>query len=239
MTTMITPSLWETRMIADLADQWDVHVLVDADRRHRLGLVGHGKTDFGLKVAYSLGQRLQRIADVLGLAELDFTFDLERDTVIRDDLVHFKRALREKRFGKIVVVDESEWFVHDNFLMYYEVRSTQPLLDSNRKEGGIYVWIDPNVYDVFGKLRNERGMWLARQNARGDVTLCVRDGTVDERRNVWGRAEVHWRGVPPLPRPLWKDYEGLYDAHMDLPCPLEDVCVAAIREQNRRERGRT
>lgn len=223
-------SSWVNRVLLDLADRYDVVMGVESDWRDRRGTLGHGKTDVGLRIAYHFVHRLNEIARVLGYKDLTFDFDIARDMVVVDDLVHFRALVRAPGFGRIKVYDEAEWFFGKRYHAFRDVRALDPLFDSNRKQGGIHVMVLPRVYDMIDKISRERMQWLWRKRGRTSMTLHVRNGVVDEKRNVWGREVATFTDLPPVPAPLWRQYEALYDAHMET-CPEEERCVSAIRDR--------
>ena len=227
----ITASQWVTRVVGDLADHFDVQIAICGEFTDRRGLLGHGKTDTGLRVAFNIAAKLNAMAAALGYKDVSFDFDMVRDLVIRDDYHHFKAALREQRFGKIKMYDEAEWFAFNQYHAFREVRALSPMMDSNRKEGGVGIWILPNVFDTIEKLKTERFQWLLVKKSRTVIEVHVRDGTCDERKRKWGRRIARWSSVPRVPLPVWEFYNELYQDHMDLPCPDPKRCVAALRDR--------
>lgn len=218
-----------------LTDVWDVVVLFGAPKMDKHGLVGHTKTRAMLITAEAVTYELNRLGDRTGYPGT-FEFSMERDLVIRDDYPHFDELLRRRGFGQIKAVDEGEWFAHDQYQGWRETKDLSPLFDSNRKEQGVHLYAFPNVGDAIPKLRDERGQYyMICQNTGSSArwTIYQRDGMFNEKKGHIGRPVVEIRDPPKVPNSVWYEYEALYQEHMDLPCPEEDICMAAIRKQRR------
>jgi hypothetical protein len=217
-------------MLYNYYDRYDIVIGVESDKRDPRGTLGHGKTDTGLWIAHYLETEMNRIAVQLGYGDLEVTFDLTKNMVVRDDLLEFKRIARTPGFGQIKLYDEAEWFFSKKYHAFRDVRALDTLFDSNRKEGGIHILVLPNVYDMIDKITAERLQVLFRKYGRDQMSVHIRNGVVDKNRNLWGWEYVRVRGVRPVPRALWDCYEERYDEHMEF-CPEEERCVAAIRDR--------
>lgn len=228
---MITLRTLLLRMIADLADGYDIVILIDGNDDNRHGPVGAGKTNLGLWLAYAIAQILQKAAEAAGLGDV-FSFDVETDAIIRDDLKAFKIAVKDRRFGRIVFVDEAEWFFFNEWHAYKEVRALTPEFMSNRKEGRVWILLIPTIWKMQDFMRETRIQWRIRMETRYTATIFVRSAARKNlpKKDVWGIGLTQVREVLRFPLGIWYRYEDLIDAHV---CDErgKTECVVNLREK--------
>jgi len=228
---MITLRALLLRMIADLADGYDVVILIDGNDENRHGPVGTGKTNLGLWIAYALAQLLQEGADRAGLGET-FWFDIDEDLVVRDDLKGFRTAIRDRRFGKIILLDEAEWFFFNEWHSYKEVKANTPEFMSNRKEGRVWILAIPTIWKMLDFMRDTRIQWRIRMETRYTATVFMRGPSRSNlpKKDVWGIGVTRPRKIPMLPSSIWKGYERRIDQHVCEERGRSD-CVVNLREK--------
>lgn len=197
---------------------YDGVILIDGNDANPLGPVGLGKTRFSIMTAEALHPG----------------WDMEEFLVVKDDIPHF-RFLMENPSGvycEVIVLDEAQWFVFNEWHGYRDVKFLIPYFEANRKEGGGRVWIlnTPTIWKCLDWFIHSRVQWRVRVEKRDGpwVTATVFErssaSTVVPKKDAWGLGVTEVHKIPEVPPDVWEKYEDLIAEHVH-----SDECASRIR----------
>lgn len=206
----ITALMWK-----DLLDKYDVMAIIDGNRKNRHGLVGLGKTNFGLQLALRLNPY----------------FWPPENMIIRDNYLHFLRALTLNVPYTVTLWDEMEWFFNKQTWSKPFVKILTPEFMSNRKDLKVWLGIIPSWWFNVEFVRDNRPQWRFRMNSRTECEVYVHNGRSEMSEDWWGAYVTTIEKIPSAAEKipaLWHMYEALIAAH-PRPCSVDEWCVTALQ----------
>ena len=202
-------------MHKDLLDKYDVMAIIDANKKNRHGLVGLGKTNFGLLLALKLNPY----------------FWIPDNMIIRDNYLHFLRCLNLKVPYTVALWDEMEWFFNKQTWAKPFVKILTPEFMSNRKDYKIWLGIIPWWWFNVEFVRENRPQWRFQMRNRTECEVFIHNGYSDMAEDRWGGYITTIEKIPSVAEEvpaLWHMYEAAIAAH-PRPCSVDSWCVTALQ----------